>query len=60
MFVNGHVLLVTTLFNTKFSSIMNMQGHGATEEAYDLKTTISAFTAFKINIETIVCDNNYE
>ena len=26
MFVNGHVFLVTTSFNIKFSSIMNMQG----------------------------------
>ena len=39
---------------------MNMQGRGATEAANFLKTTISAFTAGKINIETIVGDNNFE
>ena len=57
MFLNGHVFLIITSFNIKFSSIMNMQGRGATESANGLKTTISEFTARKINIETIVGDS---
>ena len=60
MFVNGHVFLVTTSFNIKFISIMNMQGRGATEAANGLKTTILLFTAHIINIETIVGDNKFE
>ena len=39
---------------------MNIQGRGANESANGLKTTISAFTARKINIETIVGDNEFE
>ena len=60
MFVNDHVFLVTTSFNIKFSSIMNMQGRGETEASNGLKTTISAFAARKINIETIVGANDFE
>ena len=60
MFVNDHVFLVTTSFNIKFSSIMNMQRRGATEAANGLKTTTSAFTAHKINSETIVGENDFE
>ena len=60
MFVNVHVLLVTTSFNIKFRSIMNMQGHGSTEAENCLNANISAFTARKINIETIVGDNEFE
>ena len=40
MFVNGHVFLVTTSFNIKLSSIINMHGRGATESENGLKTTI--------------------
>ena len=47
MFVNGHVFLITTTFNIKFSSIINIQGRGVTESANGLKTTISEFTARK-------------
>ena len=54
MFVNGHVFLVTTSFIINPSSIMNTQGRGATEAENGLNTTISEFTARKINIETIV------
>ena len=39
---------------------MNMQGCGATEAENGLKTTISAFTAHKINIYMIVGDNHFE
>ena len=39
---------------------MNIQGRGATEVENGLKTTISAFTARKVNIETIVGDNKFE
>ena len=39
---------------------MNMQGRGATEETNGLNTTISVFTACKINILTIVGDNEFE
>ena len=60
MFVNGYVFLVTMSFNIKVSSIMNMQGRGATEAANGLKTTISAFTAHKISIEMIVGANEFE
>ena len=60
MFVNGHVFLATTSFNIKFISTINMQGRGATEAVNGLKTTISVFTACKINIETIVGDNKFE
>ena len=60
MFVNGHVFLVTKSFNIKFISIMNMQGREATEAENGLNTTISAFTAHKINIETIVGNNKFE
>ena len=37
-----------------------MQGRGATEAADGIKTTISEFTACKINIETIVGDKDFE
>ena len=57
MSMNGHVFLVTTSFNINFRSIMNMQGRGSTESANVLKKTISAFTARKINTETIVGDD---
>ena len=60
MFVNGHVFLVPTSFNIKFGSIINMQGCGSTEAENGLKTTISAFTVRKINIETIVFDKECE
>ena len=60
MFVNCHILLVTTSFNIKFISIMNMQVCGATEAANGLKKTISEFTARKINIEMIVGDKKFE
>ena len=60
IFVNGHVFFVTTSFNIKFISIINMQGHGETEEENGLKTTTSFFIARKINIETIVGDNKFE
>ena len=60
MFVNGHVFLVTTSFIINPSSIMNTQGRGATEAENGLKTTISAFTACKISIETIVGDKSFE
>ena len=60
MFVNGHVFLVTTLFNINSSSIMNMLGRVATESENGLNTTISAFKARKLNIEAIVCDNKFE
>ena len=60
MFLNGHVLLVTTSFNINFISIFNMQGSGATEPANGLKTIISAFTACKINIEMIVVNNKFD
>ena len=60
MFMNGHVFLVTTSFNIKFSSIMNMQGRGSTESENSLNTTISFFTARKTNIETIVGDKKFE
>ena len=50
IFVNGHVFLVTTRFNAKFRSIMNIKGRGATEAENCIKTTIPVFTAFKINI----------
>ena len=59
MFVNGHIFLVATPFNIKFSSIINMQGHGATEPEDGLKTIISEFTARKINIEKNG-DNKFE
>ena len=39
---------------------MNIQGRGAAESENGLKTTISAFTERKINIETIVGDNEFE
>ena len=54
MFVNVRVFLVSTLFNIKFRSIMNIQGYGSTEAENGLKTTISAFTARKVKIKTIV------
>ena len=60
MFVNDHVFLVTKSFNIKSSSIMNIQWRGSTDAANGLKTTISAFTARKINIETTVGDNSFE
>ena len=60
MFVNGHILLFTTSFNNNLSSIMNMQVRGSTESKNGLKTIISSFTARKINIETIVGDNEFE
>ena len=60
MFMNGEVFLVNASFNIKFRSIMNTQGRGKTEAENCLKTTISEFTARKINIETIVYDNNFE
>ena len=60
MFVYGHAFLVTTSFNIKSSSIMNMQGNVGTEALNGIKKTISAFTARKINIETIVGDNKFE
>ena len=50
MFVNSHILLVTMLYNIKFSSIMNVEGLVATKEASGIKTTISAFTACQINM----------
>ena len=59
MFVYGHAFLVTTSFNIKSISIMNMQGCGATEAENGLRTTISAFTAHKINIETIVSGKEF-
>ena len=39
---------------------MNMQGCGTTEAENGINTTISAFTARKININTIVGDNGFE
>ena len=54
MFVNGPVFLVTTSFIIKFISIMNIPGRGETVAENGLKTTISVFTAHKINIGTIV------
>ena len=39
---------------------MNMQGCGSNEASNGVKTTIPEFTAHKINIETIVCDNYFE
>ena len=60
MFANGHVLLATTEFNSKLSPIKNMQGYGSTESENGLRTTISEFKARKINIETIVGDNEFE
>ena len=60
IFKNGHVLLVFASLNIKFISIMNMQGRGANESENDLKKTIPAFTARKINIDTIVGDNEFE
>ena len=39
---------------------MNIQGRGATKASNGLKTTISVFTASKINIETIVGDKDFE
>ena len=60
MFVNGHIFHVTTSFNINFRSIINMLGSVATEAANCLKTTISSFTACKINIEMIVGDNKFE
>ena len=59
MFVNSHILLVTMLYNIKFSSIMNVEGLVATKEANGIKTTISAFTACQINIDMVVRDNNF-
>ena len=53
MFVNGHIFLVST-------SIINIQGGGSTEAENGLKTTISAFTARKMNIEMIVGYNKFE
>ena len=56
MFVNDHNFLVTPSFNIKFISIIYMQARGATKSENDLMTTISAFTAHKINIKTIVSE----
>ena len=60
MFLNGNGFLFTTSYNIKFSSIMNIKGCGATEASNGLKTTISSFTARKINIEMIVGDKKFE
>ena len=60
MLVNSHIFFSTTSFNLKFSSIMNMQGRGETKASNGLKTTISAFIARKINVETIVGDKDFE
>ena len=45
MFVNSRIFLVTASFNIKLSSMMNIQGRGATESENGLNTTISAFSA---------------
>ena len=60
MFLNGKILLVTTTFNIKFISIMNMQGYGATKAANSINTTILLFTAHQINIEIVVVNNKFE
>ena len=60
IFVIGYIFLVTTSFNIKFISIVNMQGHGETDAANSLRTAISAFTAQKIIIEAIVSNNKFK
>ena len=59
MFVNWHVFLVNKSFNTKLSSIKNIQVHGATASENGIKTAISAFTARKINIGKIIGDYEF-
>ena len=60
MFINVHIFLLVKPLNIKFVSIYEYTMMWIIEEETGIETTISEFTARKINIEMVVGDNKFD